>query len=91
MCSNAGGGGKFTKQPTLNISMQYFGNQRRGIRVPKKHYGKLIHEINTAYENKYKDAEIIKHTTLHDNVYYEYSIRNYGYDNYVILARRKLK
>lgn len=75
----------------LKISMQYFGKKRAGIWLPKKEYGKIKHEINTEYYNKYDGKDVFVHRSVYNNTYYDYRVRNYGFDNYVFVARSRAK
>lgn len=75
----------------LKISMQFFGKKRAGIRLSKSEYGKVMHEINTEYYKKYEDKDIFVHRTVYKNTYYNYKVRNYGFDNYVFISRSRSK
>ena len=75
----------------FKISMQFFGKKRAGIRFSKSEYGKVTHEINTEYYKKYEDKDIFVHRTVYKNTYYNYKVRNYGFDNYVFISRSRSK
>ena len=84
-------GGK--KALSLTVSMQFFGNEYKGINLPEPEYKQLMAEINTEYDGAYKNKKTFLHKTYSEyrKGYYEYSVRNLGFDNYVIYARRRLK
>ena len=74
---------------SLVLNMQYFGKNPIGIHLPKKEYGKIIHEINTLYYDFYQDQRVFWHETVIDDSYYVYKVLNKGFDNYVIMLKVK--
>ncbi|MGN1133330.1 MAG: hypothetical protein ACI4RN_02630 [Oscillospiraceae bacterium] len=86
-----GGRGGFSKIKNLGtgikINMQFFGRKQTPLYLPKKEYGKLIHEVDTLYNSKYSNNKVIYHYSGK----YEYRLQNKGYNNYVVLSKRKIK
>ena len=90
MCSNLGS----TKQElSLVVNMQFFANGRNHLNLPKQEYKQVISEINTYYDKAYSDLPTFTHDTYSEyrKGYYRYYVKNYGFDDYDIYARRKLK
>lgn len=71
----------------LHISMQYFGSSNPPIRLPKREYGKIIHEIDTMYNEKYSAGGNFYHYSGN----YKYRIKVNGYNNYIITAKVRIK
>lgn len=83
-----GGRGGFSKiQPTIKINMQFFGRKQIPLYLPKKEYGKIIHEINTLYSSKYNG----KTEFFHYSGDYKYKIYSNGYNNYKVGYKLKIK
>lgn len=74
-------------KPTVRISMQFFGRKQTSIHLPKKEYGKIMHEVNTLYNSKYSKNQVIYHYSGN----YKYILRNNGFDDYIIVAKNKIK
>jgi len=81
--------GRGIMEPSTKLNMQYFGKNPIGIHLPKKEYGKIIHEINTLYYDFYQDQRVFWHETVIDDSYYVYKVLNKGFDNYVIMLKVK--
>jgi hypothetical protein len=71
----------------IRISMQYFAAKRPAVRLPKKEYGKITHEINTVYHEKYSKGGVFTHYSGDD----KYQIKVNGYNDYVILGKKRIK
>ena len=83
------GGKRRTKG--LKLNLQLFAQKRTGIRLPPEEYGKIIHEIDTLYYDYYKDKKVFVHYSGDEDNSYKYRVRNYNYNQYQILSRRKVK
>lgn len=69
------------------INMQFFGNSRLSLKLPKNEYGKIIHEINTLYSSKYEGLR----TFVHYSGNYKYIVESCGFDKYKIITKVRLK
>ena len=74
-------------KPSIVLNIQQFGRKPLGIQLPKKEYGKIIHEINTLYYEVYHDQHIFWHETVIEDNYYVYKVLNKGFDDYVIMSK----
>lgn len=86
-------GNRGGKQRTkgLKLNLQLFAKKRTGIHLPPKEYGKVIHEIDTLYYDYYKDKEVFVHYSGDKNNSYKYRVKNYNYNQYQILSKRRVK
>ena len=57
------------------------------IKLSKKEYGKVMHEINTVYHERYEGHRQGILYTVMDNMYVSYSFEIRGYNDYTIFAR----
>ena len=85
-----GGGESGIIKPKIIINMQYFGSTPIPIILPKKEYGKIIHEINTLYYDKYIYHRVFWHISVIDDKYYQYRVINNGFNDYVIVSKVRL-
>ena len=60
------------------------------IKLSKKEYGKVMHEISTAYYEKYDGKSIGYLQLLVNNVYYRYKFEIKGFNDYKIIGKRKI-
>lgn len=89
--SGASGIANNAPRPTVRLSMQFFGRNYTPIWLENPEYGKVMHEINTMYERRYKNQSIFIHDTHIGNEHYIYTVVNRGFNDYIIIARRRVE
>lgn len=75
----------------IKVNIQLFAKKRSGIHLPREEYGKVIHEIDTLYYNKYQDKKIFIHYSGDEDNSYKYRVMNYGFNKYQILSKESVK
>lgn len=75
--------GRFVKKNSGSRRIQ----KKRPIKLSRKEYGKVMHNLNTHLSDEEKQKDILQ-KCIGD---YLYIIQNNGFNNYVILGRIKLK
>lgn len=71
----------------LKLDIQLFAAKRSGITLPRKQYRKIISEIDDNYYFRYNKKGVF----IHYSGDYAYKVKNYGFNNYVIVSKEKIR
>ena len=74
-------------KPGLVIPMQYFARKRRTVEPAPEDRSHLRSQINTLYHSRYEGKKVGYHYSAN----YKYKIRINGFNDYVLLSKKKLK